>query len=193
MEKKIDHGWGRLPRLLARYRAKLKLSQYEGQVYSGIQDFLTGHSRKWDTISLTQLADITKIDRRHISDIVKRLVKKKAIEVKENRYRLIFYEEIGGTSTSAPFEIGDTWTGKEYTKGAPLQDQGAPTQVTKGHLSKTKGHPHRCPPKTLSKDLLRFPPKKEKIFTKLSEEEIEKNKKKALDIVEELKKKYGEV
>ncbi|MBA7552228.1 hypothetical protein ES705_44786 [subsurface metagenome] len=103
MEKlDFDHGWGRLPRLLASYRAKLKLNQYEGQVYSGIQNFLTGHSKKWDTISLTQLAEITKIDRRHISEIVKRLVKKAAVEVKENRYRLIFYDERGGTCVSAP-------------------------------------------------------------------------------------------
>jgi len=183
MEKSdFDKGWGRLPRLLGSYRAKLKLNQYEGQVYSGIQTFLVGHSKKWDTISLTQLAEITKIDRRHISEIVKRLVKKAAIEVKDERYRLIFYDERGGTHTGAPFEIGGTWTGKEYTHTGD-----------KCHPHKTKGHPQECPPKTLSKDFLRTSPKKKEIFSKLSEEEIEKNKKRALDIVNELKKKYGEV
>ncbi len=182
MEKKIDHGWGRLPRLLVRYQAQLKLNQYESQVLRGIGFFVTGYSKRDETISLTQLANITKIDRRHISDIVKRLVKKKAIEIKEDRYRLLFYDEIGGTSTSAPFEIGGTWSGKDYTHTGD-----------KSHPHKTKGHPQGCSPKTLSKDFLRSSPKKKEIFSKLSEEEIEKNKKRALDIVEELKKKYEEV
>jgi len=182
MEKKFDHGWGRLPRLQAKYQAQLKLNQYEGQVLRGIEYYLTGRSKRDDTISLKQLADITKIDRRNISGIVNKLVKKKAIEVKDNRYRMIFYDEVGGISTDAPFEVGGIWSGLSYIH-----------TDDKCHPHKAKGHPQGCPPKTLSQDSLRLSPKKKEIFSKLSEEEIEKNKKKALDIVEELKKKYGEV
>lgn len=182
MERKFDHGWGRLPRLQARYQAQLKLGQYESQVLRGIEYYLTGRSKRDDTISLKQLADITKIDRRNISGIVNRLVKKKAIEVKDNRYRMIFYDEVGGISTDAPFEVGGIWSGLSYIH-----------TDDKYHPHKAKGHPQGCSPKTLSKDSLRLSPKKKEIFSKLSEEEMEKSKKRALDIVNELKKKYGEV
>jgi len=180
-EIKVDHGWGRLPRLLAKYQAKLKLNQYESQVLRGIGYFVTGYSKRDDTISLTQLADITGIDRRHISDIVNRLVKKAAIEVKEDKYRLLFYDEIGGTPVGAPFEIGGTWTGKEYTHTGDND-----------HLYRTKGHPQGCPPKTLSKDFLRSSPKKKEIFPKFTEEDLERNRKHANEIAKELMKKYGE-
>ena len=179
-ELKFDHGWGKLPRLQASYRAKLKLNQYEGQVYSGIEYYCTGHNKKWETISLTQLAEITKIDRRNISGIVKKLVKKAAIEVKENRYRLIFYDEVGGIHTNAPFEVGGIWSGHEYIH-----------TDDKLHPHKEKEHSHKCPPKTLSKDSLRLSPKKKKFLPKLSEEEMEKNRARALAIAEELKKKFG--
>ncbi len=180
MQPKFDHGWGRLPRLQAIYRAKLKLNQYEGQVYGGIEYFCTGFSKKWETISLKQLADITGIKRNHVPEIVKSLVKKKAVEVKESRYRLIFYNVNGVPHTGDTLEVGGTWSGQDYTH----------TGVNSSP-HRTKGPPQGGSPKTLSKDSLRLPPKKKEIFSKLSEEEIEKNKKRALDIVEELKKKYG--
>lgn len=180
-ELKFDHGWGRLPRLQAKYQAQLKLNQYEGQVLRGIEYYLTGRSKRDDTISLKQLADITKIDRRNISGVVKRLVKKKAIEVKDNRYRMIFYDEVGGIPTNAPFEVGGIWSGLSYIH----TDE-------KYHPHKAKGHSQKCPPKTLSKDSLRTSPKKKKFLPKFTEEELERNRKRALEIADELKKKYEE-
>ena len=182
MEKKIDHGWGRLPRLLVRYQAQLKLNQYESQVLRGIGFFVTGYSKRDETISVSQLVEMTGIDKRHVNRTVNSLIKKKAIEVKEDRYRLLFTDDIKVTSTGDSKKIKVTWSGQEYTHTGD-----------KSHPHRSESHPQRRTPKTLSKDSLRLSPKKKEIFSKLSEEEIEKNKKRALDIVEELKKKYEEV
>ena len=183
MEKlDFDQGWGRFPRELFKYQAKLKLNQYEGQILRAINCFIVGHSKYDETISVSQLVEMTGIDKRHVNSTVNSLIKKKAIEVKENRYRLLFTDDIKVTSTGDYKKIKVTWSGKEYT-----------CTGDRSHLSGEKSHPQRRTPKTLSKDSLRLSPKKKEIFSKLSEEEIEKNKKRALDIVEELKKKYGEV
>ncbi|MBA7567479.1 hypothetical protein ES708_09191 [subsurface metagenome] len=183
MEKlDFDHGWGRFPRELFKYQAKLKLNQYESQVLRGIGFFVTGYSKRDETISVSQLVGITGIDKRHVNSTVNSLIKKKAIEVKENRYRLLFTDDIKVTSTGDYKKIKVTWSGTKYT-----------CTGDRSHLSEAKSHPQRRTPKTLSKDSLRLSPKKKEIFSKLSEEEIEKNKKRALDIVDDLKKKYEEV
>ena len=189
----FDQGWGRHPRELFKYQAKLKLNQYESQILRAINFFVVGFSKRDETISVSQLVEMTGIDKRHVNSTVNSLIKKDAIKVKENRYRLLFtddikviptddYKKIKVTSTGDYKKIKVTWSGKEYT-----------CTGDRSHLSGAKSHPQRRTPKTLSEDSLRLSPKKKEIFSKLSEEEIEKNKKRALNIVDELKKKYEEV
>ena len=183
MEKlDFDHGWGRFPRELFKYQAKLKLNQYEGQILRAINCFIVGHSKYDETISVSQLVEMTGIDKRNVNSTVNSLIKKKAIEVKENRYRLLFTDDIKVTSTGDYEKIKVTWSGKEFTSTGD-----------KSHPHRSESHPHRRTPKTLSKDSLRISPKKKEIFSKLSEKEMEKNRARALAIAEELKKKYKEV
>ena len=187
MEKlDFDQGWGRFPRELFKYQAKLKLNQYESQVLRGIGFFVTGYSKRDETISVSQLVEITGIDKRNVNSIVKSLIKKKAIEVKENRYRLLFTDDIKVIPTDDYKKIKVMWSGKEYI-----------CTDDKSHLSEAKSHPQRRTPKTLSKDFLRISPKKkEKVVTqpirkkkekilrnrRLSDEEIQEQIKKARDI-----------
>ncbi len=183
MEKlDFDQGWGRHPRELYKYQAKLKLNQYESQILRAINCFIVGHSKYDETISVSQLVEMTGIDKRNVNSTVNSLIKKKAIEVKENKYRLLFTDDIKVIPTDDYKKIKVMWSGEKYI-----------CTDDRSHLSGAKSHPQRRTPKTLSKDSLRLSPKKKEIFSKLSEEEIEKNKKRALDIVEELKKKYEEV
>ena len=183
MEKlDFDQGWGRHPRELYKYQAKLKLKQYESQILRAINCFIVGHSKYDETISVSQLVEMTGIDKRNVNSTVNSLIKKKAIEVKENRYRLLFTDDIKVIPTDDYKKIKVMWSGKKFI-----------CTDDRSHPAGVKSHPTRRTPKTLSKDSLRLSPKKKEIFSKLSEEEIEKNKKRALDIVEELKKKYEEV
>ncbi|MBA7551164.1 hypothetical protein ES705_43700 [subsurface metagenome] len=107
------------------------------------------------------------------------IFKKGTTRVTGKRYRILFDVNPYITSTRDISKINITWSGKVFT-----------STRDKYHAHATKYHAQTYPPKTLSKDSLRLSPKKKEIFTKLSEEEIEKNKKRALDIVEKLKKKY---
>ncbi|MBA7536944.1 hypothetical protein ES705_29210 [subsurface metagenome] len=182
MEKlDFDHGWGRFPRELFKYQAKLKLNQYESQVLRGIGFFVIGFSKREETISVSQLVEMTGIDKRNVNNTVNSLIKKKAIEVKENRYRLLFTDDIKVIHTDDHKKIKVMWSGTEYIH-----------TDDRSHPHRSESHPQRRTPKTLSKDSLRLSPKKKEIFTKLSEEELEKNRARALAIAEKLKKKFGE-
>ncbi len=181
MEKlDFDHGWGRHPRELYKYQAKLKLHQYEGQILRAINCFIVGHSKYDETISVSQLVEMTGIDKRNVNSTVNSLIKKKAIEVKENRYRLLFTDDIKVIPTDDYKKIKVMWSGEKYI-----------CTDDRSHPAGAKSHPTGRTPKTLSEDPLRLPPKKKKFLPKLSEEELEKNKAKVLAIAEELKKKFG--
>ena len=194
MEKlDFDHGWGRSPRIMLRHLAKSKLNQREGQLVRVIEYFTVGRSKYSDVISLDQFEEESNIDKRQVNEILSNLEKKGVIEIEiifkkgttrvtGKRYRILFDVNPYITSTRDISKINITWSGKEYI-----------STRDKYHAHKTKYHAQTYPPK---KSLLRpfeNSPKKKEIFSKLSEEEIEKNKKRALDIVEELKKKYEEV
>jgi len=182
----FDQGWGRFPRELFKYQAKLKLNQYESQILRAINYFVVGYSKYEETISVSQLVEITGIDKRHVNNTVNSLIKKTAIEVKKNRYRLLFTDDIKVTSTGDYKKIKVTWSGTKYICTGDF-----------GHLSGTKSHPQRRTPKTLSKDFFKnSSPKKEEVVTqpirkkkekilrnrRLSDEEIQDQIKKARDI-----------
>ena len=163
-ELDFDQGWGRFPRELFKYQAKLKLHQYEGQILRAINCFIVGHSKYDETISVSQLVEMTGIDKRNVNSTVNSLIKKKAIEVKENRYRLLFTDDIKVIPTDDYKKIKVMWSGTEYI-----------CTDDRSHPAGAKSHPTRRTPKTLSKDSLRISPKKkENFYKKVSGKEISK-------------------
>lgn len=191
-ELEFDNGWGRSPRLMLRHLAKSKLNQREGQLVRVIEYFTVGWSKYSDKISLDQFEEESNIDKRKVNEILSGLEKKGVIEIKKifkkdtarvtgKRYRILFDVKPYITSTGDISKINITWSGKTFTSTGD-----------KYHLSRTKYHPQGYPPKTLSKDFLRNSPKKKKFLPKFTEEELERNRKRALEIADELKKKYEE-
>jgi len=185
----FDQGWGRFPRELFKYQAKLKLNQYEGQILKAINCFVVGYSKYEETISVSQLVEMTGIDKRNVNSTVNSLIKKNAIKVKKNKYRLLFTDDLKVIPTDDYKKIKVMWSGTKYI---PTDDR--------SHLSGSKSHPQRRTPKTLSKDFIKkSSPKKEEVVTqpirkkkerilrnrRLSDEEIQEQIKKARDIEKE--------
>ncbi len=190
-ELKFDEGWGRSPREMLRYLAGEKINQYDGQLIRVIEFFTIGYSKYSDEISISQFVEMSKIDKRHVNERLENMEKRGLIEVEKilkkgtekvrgSRYRILFDVKPLVTSTGDYEKIKVTWSGKKFT-----------CRGDKSHPHRSESHPQRNPPKTLSKDPLRLPPKKKKFLPKLSEEELEKNRARALAIAEELKKKFG--
>jgi len=178
-EREFDHGWGRSPRLLLKQYARLKLNQYDNQIVRAIEYFTIGWSKYSETISISQLVEITGIDKRHMNERLRGLIKRGVIEVKKGKYRLLFDVVTCRGDSNKEEKIKVTWTGKEYTH-----------RGDESHSQRTESHSQRRTPKTPSEDSLINSPKKKEIYSKFTEEEIEKNKRKALAIADELKKKY---
>ena len=115
MKRRIDVGWGRLPRLISKKLAGLKLGQYENQVIRAIEYFTIGQSEYDDWIAESQIVERTGMDQRHIDRTIKSLLTKGVIYKKSNRYRLVIEFNIIESGTGKETNNKYTWTGKEYT------------------------------------------------------------------------------
>ena len=116
-EIKIDTGWGRLPRLIIKKMAGLKLNQYENKVAWAIVYFTIGYSYFDDWIAQSQLVEMTGIDQRHIDRTLKSLVKKGIIYKNHYYYRLVIEFDIIKNISGKKVNKKYTWSGKDYTCG----------------------------------------------------------------------------
>jgi len=114
MEKKVDRGWGRLPRLICEKLAGIKLGEYESKVIWAIVYFTIGYSRYDDWIAQSQIVKMTGIDQRNLYRTLKTLVKKGIIYKKDVRYRLIIEFNIVESKNGKEYNNKYIWGGKEY-------------------------------------------------------------------------------
>lgn len=194
MEKtEFDQGWGRVPREWIKYKAKLGLNQYDHQLVDVIEYFTMGWSKFSETISNSQFVEYSNIEKGNVSNRLDGLEKRKIIEVKREywnntkrlkacRYRLLFDVVVCTDNCDKKEKEKVVWTGREYV-----------STDNKSCLPGYKSCSHTPPPKTLSKESLRDSPKKEKIYSKFTEEDLEKNRKRALDQVEGLMERFPDV
>lgn len=111
---KIDVGWGRLPRLIIKKLAGLKLNQYESRVVLAIVYFTIGYSKFDDWIAQSQIVEITGIDQRNLDRTLKSLVEKGVIYKKDCRYRLVIEFNIIENKSGKEYNNKYIWSGKEY-------------------------------------------------------------------------------
>lgn len=114
---KIDVGWGRLPRLIIKKLAGLKLGEYENRVVWAITYFTIGYSRYDDWIAQSQITEMTGIRQQHLDRTIKSLLKKGVIHKKDVRYRLVIEFDIIENRYGKEYNKKYTWTGEKYTCG----------------------------------------------------------------------------
>ena len=107
MRKKTDEGWGKLYRITEKELAKVNLSFYESRTLHAIMYKTICFNKTSDIIPLSQLEELTGIERRNQKRAINSLLRKKVIWRKDSACGLCKrFLEFEGVSVETPKKEG---------------------------------------------------------------------------------------
>lgn len=183
MKKKIDKGWSYFYREWMKSLAGNKGLSRKSRMIWVIIYYTIGFKRKVERIPYKEFEELTGIDRRNQDVLINALVEKGVIWKKDRFFGLctvLKKKELSSVLMTKELSSDKKTFVINYKKNV----------ITSEHFVISSDKVLRSSLKNLSKEPLKRGKKEREIFKKFKEKDLEKNRKKALDMVEGLKKKF---